>query len=61
MISERETLRSDLKTARKKFGKDSSRVFKIIKRLKELSLSKEDVESWEHYALGASFGGRCNN
>lgn len=60
-MTERDTLRDDLKLSRKKFGKDSIKVFKIIKRLKELSIPKEEVETWERQALNGSFGGRCNN
>lgn len=50
---ELENLKSSLKFARKKYGKDSKQVFKLIKHLKSLNPHNEyeDIEEWENHTL----------
>lgn len=61
-MTQRELLRQQLKEYRIKYGKDSDKVFKVIRQLKSLRLSKDELLRWEYHALNiGSFGGRCNN
>jgi hypothetical protein len=57
-------LRNSLKEARKKYGRNSKQVFKIVKELKTVNpFNKyESVKDWEEHTLDrGSFGLRSND
>jgi hypothetical protein len=52
-------LRIKLKEYRKLYGKDSIQVFKVIFKLKELTVFQEQVDEWIKYTLKYGSFGRC--
>lgn len=52
-------LRDRLKESRKKFGRDSKQVFKIIKELKTVNNDGYPIDDWEDYSLRSGSFSHC--